>query len=154
VSFDENDRAIDIEEKPAVPASNFAVTGLYFYDNDVVSIAKEIKPSPRGELEITDVNKRYLERGDLMVETMSRGFAWLDTGTGKSLLEAGQFVETLERRQGIKIACPEEISWRKGWITSEDLLQLGEPMAKNAYGQYLKNLAQESLTRIPLRLAS
>ncbi len=154
VSFDENERVLDIEEKPAKPASNFAVTGLYFYDNDVVSIAKDIKPSARGELEITDVNKRYLARGDLMVETMSRGFAWLDTGTGKSLLEAGQFVETLERRQGIKIACPEEISWRKDWISTDELLKLSEPMSKNAYGQYLKTLAHERLARSPLRLAS
>ena len=145
---------MDIEEKPLKPASSYAVTGLYFYDNDVVSIAKGIKPSARGELEITDVNKHYLERNRLMVETMSRGFAWLDTGTGNSLLEAGQFVETLERRQGLKIACPEEVSWRAGWINDDQLLALSEPLSKNAYGQYLTSLVQEQYSRTTLRLAS
>lgn len=145
---------MDIEEKPLKPASSYAVTGLYFYDNDVVSIAKGIKPSARGELEITDVNKHYLERNRLMVETMSRGFAWLDTGTGNSLLEAGQFVETLERRQGLKIACPEEVSWRAGWINDDQLLALSEPLSKNAYGQYLTSLVQEQRSRTTLRLAS
>ena len=154
VSFDENGCALDIEEKPLKPASSYAVTGLYFYDNDVVSIAKGIKPSARGELEITDVNKHYLERNRLMVETMSRGFAWLDTGTGNSLLEAGQFVETLERRQGLKIACPEEVSWRAGWINDDQLLALSEPLSKNAYGQYLTSLVQEQRSRTTLRLAS
>jgi len=155
VDFDQHGKALNIEEKPAKPKSNFAVTGLYFYDNQVVDIAKEIKPSPRGELEITDVNKVYLEQDQLMVEVMSRGYAWLDTGTGNSLLEAGQFVETLERRQGLKVACPEEISWRNGWIDDGQLMSLAAPLAKNNYGQYLQNLLLEKDDNvIPLRRAS
>ncbi len=155
VSFDADGRALNIEEKPEKPESHFAVTGLYFYDNDVVDIAREIKPSARGELEITDVNKVYLQRGDLHVQRMSRGYAWLDTGTGDSLLEAGQFVETLERRQGLKIACPEEVSWRNGWINDEALLRLATPLLKNKYGQYLSGLVHESHDNVvPFRQAS
>jgi len=154
VSFDETGRALDIEEKPLRPKSNHAVTGLYFYDNDVVNIARSIEPSARGELEITDVNKVYLERGDLMVEVMSRGYAWLDTGTGESLLEAGQFVETLESRQGVKIACPEEVSWRNGWITDADMLSMGAAMSKNGYGRYLVSLVEEQNRTMPLRLVA
>jgi len=144
VSFDGEGRALNIEEKPEKPESQFAVTGLYFYDNDVVDIARNIKPSARGELEITDVNKEYLNRGDLHVQRMSRGYAWLDTGTCDSLLEAGQFVETLERRQGLKIACPEEVSWRNGWIGDEALLSLAAPLLKNNYGKYLSGLVHET----------
>ena len=143
VEFDENKTAISIEEKPENPKSNYAVTGLYFYDKDVVEIAKSIQPSERGELEITDVNKVYLERNKLNVEIMSRGFAWLDTGTHESLLEAGTFIETIEKRQNFKVACLEEISYRMGYINKEQLVELAQPLKKNDYGQYLLRLADE-----------
>lgn len=143
VEFDEKMRALSIEEKPTDPKSNYAVTGLYFYDNDVVDIAKNIQPSERGELEITDVNKVYLERGDLSVEVMGRGFAWLDTGTHESLLEASTFIETIEKRQNLKVACLEEISYRMGYITKEELKELAQPLKKNQYGQYLLRLIEE-----------
>ncbi len=141
VEFDESRRAISIVEKPKQPRSNFAVTGLYFYDNDVVQIAKQVKPSARGELEITTVNQVYMERGDLNVELLGRGFAWLDTGTHESLLEAGQFVATVEHRQGLKVACLEEIGFNNGWLTREDLQRQGTLLSKNGYGQYLLSLA-------------
>ncbi len=140
VAFDAQRRALSIEEKPKAPKSNYAVTGLYFYDEQVCDIATEIKPSPRGELEITDLNAVYLERGQLSVEIMGRGYAWLDTGTHDSLLEAGQFIATLEKRQGLKVACPEEIAYRSGWIDAAQLDALAQPMLKNGYGQYLKRL--------------
>lgn len=141
VEFDANKRAISIEEKPSQPKSNFAVTGLYFYDNDVVQIAKEVKPSARGELEITSVNQVYMQRGDLRVELLGRGFAWLDTGTHESLLEAAHFVETLEKRQGYKVACLEEIAFKNGWLSEADLQRIGDTLSKNSYGQYLLALA-------------
>ncbi|MDY3041516.1 glucose-1-phosphate thymidylyltransferase RfbA [Streptococcus pluranimalium] len=144
VEFDENMNAISIEEKPEEPKSNFAVTGLYFYDNDVVEIAKKIKPSPRGELEITDVNKAYLDRGDLSVELMGRGFAWLDTGTHESLLEASQYIETVQRLQNVQVANLEEIAYRMGYITKEQVLELAQPLKKNEYGQYLLRLIGEA----------
>ncbi|HFR3410942.1 TPA: glucose-1-phosphate thymidylyltransferase RfbA [Streptococcus suis] len=144
VEFDADMNAISIEEKPEVPKSNFAVTGLYFYDNDVVEIAKNIKPSPRGELEITDVNKAYLVRGDLSVELMGRGFAWLDTGTHESLLEAAQYIETVQRLQNVQVANLEEIAYRMGYITKEQVYELAQPLKKNEYGQYLLRLIGEA----------
>jgi len=143
VGFDAGGRASSLEEKPKQPKSSYAVTGLYFYDAEAVSLAKSLKPSARGELEITDLNRLYLERGALTVETLGRGFAWLDTGTHDSLLEAGQFVSTIEKRQGLKIACPEEIAWRNGWIDDAALLRLAAPLASSGYGQYLKALVSE-----------
>lgn len=140
VAFDEKQRAISIEEKPKLPQSNFAVTGLYFYDKDVCNIAKDIKPSDRGELEITDVNRHYLKQDQLHVEIMGRGYAWLDTGTHDSLLEAASFIATLQKRQGLQVACPEEIAFRQGWINPEQLATLADPMKKNNYGQYLLRL--------------
>ena len=144
VNFDEKNRVIDIEEKPKNPKSNFAVTGLYFYDNKVVQFAKKIKPSLRGELEITDINRIYLEKQDLSVEVMGRGYAWLDTGTHESLLEAQQFIQTIDHRQGLKISCPEEIAFHKKWITLQQLEKLAIPMIKNGYGQYLMRIIKES----------
>ncbi len=143
VAFDEQRRALSIEEKPAVPKSNYAVTGLYFYDADVCDIAAGIEPSARGELEITAVNAHYLERGDLSVEVMGRGYAWLDTGTHDSLMEAGQFIATLEKRQGLKVACPEEVAYRAGWISATELEALAKPMLKNGYGLYLQQVLRD-----------
>lgn len=143
VEFDQSGQAISLEEKPVRPKSNYAVTGLYFYDNQVLDIARDLKPSARGELEITDVNRAYLERGQLSVQVMGRGHAWLDTGTHESLLDASQFIATIERRQGLKVACPEEIAYRKGWLSAEQLEKLAQPMLKNPYGQYLIALLRE-----------
>ncbi len=147
VEFDSAGRAVSLEEKPAQPKSRFAVTGLYFYDRDVVQLASTIKPSARGELEITDLNRLYLERGSLDVETMSRGFAWLDTGTHESMLEASQFIQTIERRQGLKVASPEEIAWRNGWVDDAALVRLAAPLAKSGYGQYLLGLLRDGRGR-------
>jgi len=145
VEFDDNQRAISLEEKPAQPKSNFAVTGLYFYDNDVVEMAKQVQPSERGELEITSINQMYLQRGDLNVELLGRGFAWLDTGTHESLLEAGMFVETIEKRQGYKVACLEEIAFNNGWLSAQQVQEQGAKLSKNSYGQYLLALAEGRL---------
>jgi len=145
VEFNNEGKAISLEEKPAVPHSNYAVTGLYFYDENVVDIARTLKPSPRGELEITDLNRIYMEMGKLHVEIMGRGFAWLDTGTHESLLDASQFIATIEHRQGLKVACPEEIAFRKGWIDAAQLELLAAPLSKNGYGQYLKRVLKETV---------
>jgi len=142
VAFDNNKKAVSLEEKPENPQSNYAVTGLYFYDNDVVKMAKQVKPSHRGELEITTLNQMYLDRGDLHVELLGRGFAWLDTGTHESLLEAAMFVEIIEKRQGYKIACLEEIAWNNGWLSNEQVIQTAKALSKNSYGQYLMDLVK------------
>jgi glucose-1-phosphate thymidylyltransferase len=140
VDFDDRDRALSLEEKPANPRSNYAVTGLYFYDRHVVELAESLRPSPRGELEITDLNRLYLEQGNLSVEKLGRGFAWLDTGTHESLLQASNFVQTVEERQGLKISCPEEIAYRMGWVGQEQIERIARPLSKNGYGQYLLNM--------------
>jgi glucose-1-phosphate thymidylyltransferase len=140
VDFDDHDRALSLEEKPANPKSNYAVTGLYFYDRHVVELAESLRPSPRGELEITDLNRLYLEQGNLSVEKLGRGFAWLDTGTHESLLQASNFVQTVEERQGLKISCPEEIAYRMGWVEKEQIERIARPLSKNGYGQYLLNM--------------
>ena len=140
VDFDDHDRALSLEEKPANPRSNYAVTGLYFYDRHVVELAESLRPSPRGELEITDLNRLYLEQGNLSVEKLGRGFAWLDTGTHESLLQASNFVQTVEERQGLKISCPEEIAYRMGWVEKEQIERIARPLSKNGYGQYLLNM--------------
>jgi len=145
ISFDSARRAVDLEEKPKHPKSNYAVTGLYFYDSQVVDVAASIRPSPRGELEITDVNRYYLASGQLSVEIMGRGYAWLDTGTHESLMEAASFVQTIEKRQGLKIACPEEIAFRNGWIDAEQVARLADPLRKNEYGQYLLRMLNQQV---------
>ena len=148
VDFDDSGKVLSIEEKPEVPKSNFAVTGLYFYSNDVVEKAKNLKPSKRGELEITDLNRLYLEEDRLNVQLLSRGFAWLDTGTHESLLQASNFIATIEQRQGLKVSCIEEIAYKKGYISKEQLLELAQPLSKNNYGQYLLNLVNKKFLSI------
>ena len=145
VEFDNSGRVLSLAEKPAQPKSSYAVTGLYFFDHNAVEFAKQIRPSARGELEITDLNRIYLERGQLSVEIMGRGYAWLDTGTHESLLDASQFIQTIERRQGLKVACPEEIAWHQHWIDDADMAKLAEPLAKNGYGKYLRNLLEQKV---------
>jgi glucose-1-phosphate thymidylyltransferase len=145
VEFDEQGRAISLEEKPELPKSNYAITGLYFYDASVVDVAKSIRPSPRGELEITDVNMHYLNTGQLDVQTMGRGYAWLDTGTHESMLEASHYIATIENRQGLKVACPEEIAYRSGWINASQVEALALPLKKNGYGQYLLGMLRERI---------